>query len=387
MNIKPYTKKDGKTYYYFRAYNGIDDLTGKQKQIKRKGFKSYKDAQLAYLKYIEKGDSKERKDSSRLTYKDVYLEWTKVYETQVRESSYILVTSAIERHVLPVIGHILIQKIDHSIAQRLMDKISGLYDEPRKMKSNIDLVFKYAIRMDYIEKSPMSLVVIQKKNEIKEFENYYDTDELNTFLAALDSAQPMWRMYFYLIAMTGIRRGEALALEWADIDFENKVIRINKTLSKAKTKAVVAPPKTASSYRLISISEDVIEELQRYKTAIKQHKKLVFPNTKNEHITLSQPQKKLDAILAGTDLKRLTVHGLRHTHCCLLFEAGASIAQVQQRLGHSDVTTTLEIYNHVTKKKEKEVAELFAGYLFHNQKQDTKQDTIGHENAVIYEKL
>ena len=77
----------------------------------------------------------------------------------------------------------------------------------------------------------------------------------------------------------------------------------------------------------------------------------------------TKPNQKLDRILKKNELKRITVHGLRHTHCSLLFEAGLPIQEVKERLGHSDIKTTMNIYTHVTKKAKEKSAEKFAAYI------------------------
>jgi site-specific recombinase XerD len=90
---------------------------------------------------------------------------------------------------------------------------------------------------------------------------------------------------------------------------------------------------------------------------------LIFPNTKNEFMSPTKPDKVLEKIIQRNDLKRITVHGFRHSHCSILFEAGASIKEVQDRLGHSDIKVTMNIYAHVTEKAKEKTAEKFAKYV------------------------
>ncbi|MGE7810518.1 tyrosine-type recombinase/integrase [Lysinibacillus capsici] len=92
-------------------------------------------------------------------------------------------------------------------------------------------------------------------------------------------------------------------------------------------------------------------------------KQLIFSNSKNEFIQLGQIQKWMYSVQNKHSLKRVTPHGLRHTHCSLLFEAGATIKEVQDRLGHTDVKTTMDIYTHVTKKAKEGAIQKFVTYL------------------------
>ncbi|WP_373843125.1 tyrosine-type recombinase/integrase [Bacteroides heparinolyticus] len=361
MTLTPYKKKDGKTYYMLKAYNGIDPKTGKPNYICRRGFKTSKDAHLAYSKIIAQ---KSIKTNEKLTYQDVYEMWMDEHKTQVKESTLKTDITKFERHILPTIGHYLIDKITHKDMQAAVNKWAESVERVGKIKTAAGAVFRYAIEHEYLDKNPLSLVKVPKKHKEKPFENYLDRDELQVFLDAVDKYLPeMWSTFLHLIAMTGIRRGEALALEWRDIDFERGTLDVNKTLSKAFKKAVISSTKTKASNRTITLGQTILDRLKAYKSVCTSDT-LVFPNTCGKHITMSQPQKKTALVCKKAGIKSVTPHGLRHTHCCLLFEAGASIAQVQQRLGHSDSKITLEIYNHVTRGKVRETAEIFENYIF-----------------------
>lgn len=94
-----------------------------------------------------------------------------------------------------------------------------------------------------------------------------------------------------------------------------------------------------------------------------QPKQLVFSNAVNEYILPTKTRKWILHVQKKYKLGTITTHGLRHTHCSLLFEAGASLKEVQDRLGHSDVQTTMNIYAHVTKKAKEVAIQKFASYI------------------------
>ncbi|MDO4800256.1 MAG: tyrosine-type recombinase/integrase [Bacillota bacterium] len=360
MQITSYKKKDGKTYYAIRVYLGTDPKTGKERKVMKKGFSSRKDAQLAYHAIVAQD---ERKESGQLTFREVYEEWLTDYRTKVKESTLKFSEAKLRLHILPYIGGMYIGEITRQDAQRMMDRWSKEFASPGKVRAVAVQVFNFAKEQEYIDRCPFDTVKTPRNQKSKTFENYYDRDQLRCFLAALDQfAPPLWRAYFYTLALTGMRRAEALALDWSDIDFSAKTIRINKAVSKKFIKAEISSPKTAASNRTISIGDDLIAILLEYRGEAARTG-LIFPNSKSEPITLSLPTMKMNAILKKAGLPHLTPHGLRHTHCCLLFEAGASIAQVQHRLGHADVKITLEVYNHITRQREVEVPNLLSNYL------------------------
>lgn len=162
-----------------------------------------------------------------------------------------------------------------------------------------------------------------------------------------------------------------MALTWADIDFHQNTLSVNKNVAILARKQYISTTKTTSSEREISIDVETINILKKWKLAQKQillsrgippekdSKQLIFSNTKNKLLTHSLLGKKLKEY----DSIDISPHGFRHTHASLLFEAGATIKQVQERLGHSDIKTTLNIYAHVTKDAEKDIGNNFLKYM------------------------
>lgn len=299
---------------------------------------------------------------------------TSTFEQQIdiikkhgKESSLKADIGKFEHHILPSIGSYLIREITHKDMQKAVNDWAETLEQANKVKTAAGYVFRYAMLHGYIEKNPLELVKTPKKHKEKPFENYLDFDELRLFLKTADEIlSEKWSMFLHLLAFTGLRRGEALALEWSDIDFALGTLSVTKNLSKAFEKAVISSTKTQAGKRTISLGKTILDRLRAYRDTCRSDV-LVFPNSNGEHITLSQPQRKTALVCEKAGIKHITPHGLRHTHCCLLFEAGASIAQVQQRLGHSDSKITLEVYNHVTRGKVKEAAEIFEN-SFHNTK-------------------
>ncbi|MFJ8064806.1 site-specific integrase [Psychrobacillus sp. NPDC096426] len=172
---------------------------------------------------------------------------------------------------------------------------------------------------------------------------------------------------FRLLAFTGGRKGEVLALTWEDINFIEKTIRFNKTLAKTEhSNKYVQTPKTAHSKRFISVDDKTLDVLERWKkTQAKllltygintnfnsKQPILVFTDKRalNDYHFTIYPNEKLKAILRKYELPSITVHGLRHTHATLLFEARTSIKEVQERIGHIDIRTTMNVYALVTQK-------------------------------------
>ncbi|MGS5514528.1 site-specific integrase [Clostridioides difficile] len=172
---------------------------------------------------------------------------------------------------------------------------------------------------------------------------------------------------------TGMRKGEVLGLFWEDIDLENNIIKIRRNLVRKKdSNFELAPPKTNSSIRDIKIGDTLSKILKDEKLNQKKQKvKIGKWYKKTEYNWVCR--KKDGSFVTHGDIdmaiaiinKDLNIdfnfHCLRHTHATLLLENGANIKDIQKRLGHSKITTTMDTYSHVTHKMESETVNILEG--------------------------
>lgn len=378
--IEQYTKKDGSTAWLFQAYLGVDPATGKEKRTTRRGFKSKKEASTVLSRLKHEIDQKGFLKQEVYTFREVYEIWLPQYKQTVKESSYWKTTRLFEHHILPLFSDLRIDKIDVPYCQKAVDKWfnDGLKGYKLIFRYTAK-VFKLAYNMDIIASDPTTKVTYPIKREtavIKKLPNFYDKQELELFFDCLvKEDNDKFTALFRTLAFSGARIGELLALEWHDIDFKGNTLSINKTITRGENnRLMVDVPKTHSSIRLISMDNKTMSLLKAWKsTQAKNYlmlgyntsskEQLVFSNAKNQYINTGKVYKVYIKVVNKYELKKITIHGFRHTHCSLLFEAGASVKEVQDRLGHSDIQTTMNIYAHVSKKAKDSTAERFANYL------------------------
>lgn len=371
--IKKYTKKDGSTAYMFQAYLGVDPLTGKKKRTTRRGFKTQKEAKfaLAQLQLEIESNSFSKQDYS--TFKEVYELWFANYKHTVKESSAQRVQYLFKNQILPKFGHMRINKINTAVCQKIVNEWNE-ENAPTRLRSYTKKIFTYAMSINIISSNPMDNILIPRKiNPQKvEKENFLDRYQLKEFLLLVKQQEPI-NIYamLHVLAYTGLRKGELAALTWNDIDFTNQTLSVTKTGYYLNGNPYITSTKTNKSTRIISVDNSTISLLKQWKLEQKKFllsrgipikpdkKQLIFSNDNNNLIYNAF----LNEILRKYPQYNITPHGFRHTHASLLFEAGASIKQVQERLGHTNINTTLEIYTHVTKKAEKESAEKFLKYM------------------------
>lgn len=378
MYIKSY-EKAGKTFYLFQAYGPVDPATGKRARITRRGFTSQKEAELGYYKLKIQIESEGYKRPEKYTFQEVYDLWLQQYQNTVKESTLNKTITMFRCHILPIMGKYYIDMIKVTHAQDAVNTWFKAVKNFRIINNYAGLVFRHAMKLGIIKEDPTRLVTMPVKlDEVEEGEdelsNYFTREELNTYLGSIEGAQK-WSVFFRLLAFTGCRKGEALALTWKDISFKDSTVIISKTLTLGlENKLIIQPPKTKKSKRALSVDPETMEILKEWKAAQAKDmlklgfntlkpSQLVFTNLKNDYINPQRIGQKLEAFCKRAGLKVITPHGFRHTHCSLLFEAGASIKEVQDRLGHADIKTTMNIYAHVTEKKRDETALKFANYM------------------------
>lgn len=368
--IQQYTKKNGEKRFMFKVYLGVNPLTGKPQYTTRRGFKKIKEAEqiLARIKLaVSEGTfQKERAE----TFNDVYDLWIKQYGKTVQESTFVKTTSIFRNHILPAIGNYKISKININVCQECVDVCK--LKNTRNVKTYASKVFDFAIKREYIQKNPFALVEITNKSNTNQYEddeenddkpeNFYNREELINFLqCAKKDLDFKLYTFFQLLAWSGIRKGEALALTWKDIDFETNEIRIVKALSKGvENRLYLKPPKNGKN-RIVDMDPTTMSILKKWKIQQRQYlhllghntmqqTQLVFSNRNNNFIQPSSTNTWLKRVLTKNHLPYITTHGFRHTHCSLLFEAGCEKLVIKDRLGHKDFKTTLNVYAHVTKK-------------------------------------
>lgn len=373
--IKKYIKNDGSQAYMFQAYLGVDPLSGKKRRTTRRGFRTAKEAKLALAQLQLEIDKQGFVKQNCSTFKELYELWYAQYKNTVKPVTAERTVGLFNNYILPSFGSMRLDKITLNFCQDTVNQWSKEYKNFSLVKSYTQNILDFAIRQKIITENPMRLIVMPRKEQVysnEEFkEKFLDKDQLKAFL---EDAKQKLKFNEYLIyrvlAFTGIRKGELYALTWNDLDMKQQTLSITKTSTYTNRQYSVTPPKTKQSIRVISIDPITLSELKNWKSKQKEwlfsygHKQkqdseqLIFCRTNGEVYS----HKKINWLLDKID-STITPHSFRHTHASLLFESGATIKEVQTRLGHSNAKTTLDIYTHVTKSAEKESINKLANYL------------------------
>lgn len=381
--FKQYEKKNGSKAWQFQTYLGSDPITGKPIKTTRRNFKTKKEAQLALSRLqVDFNNQNNQLNTQSITFKQLYDLWLEQYRLKVKPSTVATARRFIEDYCLQYFGNLQVRKISVPYCQKIVNKWHSEYKQYHYFRKVVGQVLQFGIQMELIESNPMRKTLLPRRKEVETFPNFYTKQQLEKFFACLNehieaSGRTSTKLlaFFRLLAFTGMRKSEALSLQWKDIDFMKKRVTIGKTLALDENKTIIIQePKTKNSQRIITLDKITLKILKEWRINQKEWylnfgyntsspNQFLFTNKFNELYYPQAPNDWLYHILEKYDLPKITLHGFRHTHASLLFESGASIKEVQERLGHKDVKTTMNIYAHVTPEKIEETGERFANYV------------------------
>ena len=211
-----------------------------------------------------------------------------------------------------------------------------------------------AVKERLIVRNPTNGTTVPKNNYPDK--QVLDDGQLERFLGMIE-AYPDWRDFFYTECMTGLRRGEICGLKWSDIDFENRRLRVERSLSAVTNgKIQIGETKTGAGKRTIVLPPTLAALLaKRKENALNEW---VFYNPRNPNLPMNPAAayQKLHTILKNAELPRIRFHNLRHTFATMALENGMDIKTLSAMIGHVSAETTLNIYSHITDTMQQQAA-------------------------------
>lgn len=340
-----YKDKERGTYFFVVRVRQFD---GTQKQVKRRGFKTKKEAREAEAKMLV-----EKETNSNLTFAQVadsYFDW---YCQRRKQSSIVTIQNAIYNHLIPEFGKVKIDQITARHVMNYQNKIINKYsaDSLKKIHTVLSSIFNFSIKFHELTNNP-ARVAGNFELESNKRMDYWEFDEFQQFIEKVDNL--LYDAFFSTLYYSGARKGELLALTWEDVNFTEKTIHINKTEYNRQ----ITKPKTKASNRIILLPTLVIHLLKKLKehatvTATVKKDYVVFGESYTSVATTTLDER-YNKYVAAAGIKRILLHEFRHSHASYLINKGVSPLVVAQRLGHSDVATTLNTYSHLYPSKQLE---------------------------------
>lgn len=351
-------------------------------EISKSGFKTKKEAQK-YAREREMMDPTELK-GSQMNLGSYLLEWLNTYVVGKRKLNTVKTyRNAIKKHIIPELGNLKLGEIKPIRYQKFLDSIieNGYATETAKrVHTPFRLALEQAVLNGYISKNPAAHAKIHNK-KIEKLK-YLDPSLVPKVLEFLYERDYGLGIYFECLYESGMRKGECSALEMDDIDWSENALRIDDSYNYNATKKEkkLDGVKTKSSERFIVMRKDFMKKLKTYVKYRIEKRQLIgnMYNTENNFVfgrddgtpfPKSTLYNAFKSALEHVGYEKLPIHSTRHTHAVMYLESGATMKEIQERLGHKSIQVTSDIYSHVTRKMESKSVEKFDKYI-KNQKKE-----------------
>ncbi|HFI0337059.1 TPA: site-specific integrase [Streptococcus suis] len=286
-----------------------------------------------------------------------YANWLRIYkEGAIREVTLKKYRMTLQ-WLIRLAPNLLLEDLNRIRYQELINSYAKTHERQTTMDFHHQLkgAILDAVDEGIIERDPTRKVIIKGRLPRKKKPKYLNQFELHQLIQELRLGEELnWDWLILLIAKTGIRFSEALALTTQDFDFHRQLLTIDKTWNY-KGDGGFLPTKNKSSIRKIQLDWQTSTQFAN----LLQHTQpddLLF--VKKERIYNSTINAILEKRCLSANLPVITIHALRHTHASILLFAGVSIASVARRLGHASITTTQKTYLHIIRELENQDVDL-----------------------------
>ncbi|MGU9083454.1 tyrosine-type recombinase/integrase [Clostridium perfringens] len=375
--MKGSTRKRGSSWSY---YFNIGKIDGKPKKKEKGGFRTKAEAEAALRQAIKEFEAcGEVFEATELSVKDYFNYWFKNYvQINCKLGTQRYYRQILDNHIFPYFDEYKLKQLKPATLQKFLNykMMNGM---SKSSVSNfygvLSGALKYAVYpCNYLKENPMTYVSMPKYDEkVKEATDLkiITLEEFDRIIARFPKGSSLY-IPLQIAFHTGMRGGEVAALLWENVDLEAKTITVKYTLNEVPGPTgpsfELGTPKTKSSYRTITIGQTLIDILLEHKAWQednrtkygKWYKDSAFVCTKKNGDPVTTNTYKYMNRVVNYELQiKFSMHSLRHTHATLLLEGGANIKDIQKRLGHSKLATTMDTYSHVTDKMKNNTVDIF----------------------------
>ena len=370
-------EKRGKNSYRLTVSEGFD-LNGKPMIHRKTVHGTKKDAEVELAKFVTEVQNGLVIDGKSLEFSEFTEIWKRDYGSkELAPSTYKRYCRMLETRLLPYFGHFYINKIKPTDIMKFYDLLEKDTQLVRKKGNNgsktkkplsgktilehhrlLRAMLHKAVYWQLIVANPAERVQPPKARKPKR--RSYDDEQTKILLENLEllpSEDTKYKVAIILTVFTGVRLGELMGLEWQDVDFKNGIISINRSSQYLADMGVFTKvPKTESSIREIAIPEFIISLLKEYKLWYEEQKSVygelwtdsdrLFVQADGKPMHPTTISKWFVKYVGQIGLPVINFHGLRHTNASLLVAQNIDIAVISARLGHAQISTTLDFYVH-----------------------------------------
>jgi integrase len=387
MSTRGHVRKHGPGWQAI-AYLGRDPLTGKAK-FARKTHRTKREAHRWLTAVYSKIDRDAFVDPNRTTVAEYMRTWLVRATRDLRPSTIPAYEIAVEKHVIPRIGALPLQKLTPQQLTSLYDELleSGRCNgkgglSARTVRFTHSIVRKAlaeAVDLQLLERNPAETAkppkVTTTERAARASRRYWTADSVRRFLVHVRTHR--LQAAFHLATTTGMRRGEVLGLRWSDVDLDNERLSVVQTLLAPRYVLTLGEPKSERGRRSIDLDEGTVAVLREHRKRQAEERlafgpgwgehpladDLVFRQADGSPVVPHLFSLAFTQAVKNAKLPPIRLHDLRHTHIALLGEAGVPPKVIQERVGHHSAGFTLDNYGGTFPAQHEEAARRFAALL------------------------
>lgn len=289
---------------------------------------------------------------------DYYERWIEVYKDGAVRGITMKKYRVTHSWIKKLVPNLKLKDLDRIEYQKLLNTYARTHEKQTTMDFHHQIkgAILDAVDEGLIEKNPTRKAIIKGRSPRPKKPKYLNQFQLQTLIASLDLGDSVnWDYFILLVAKTGMRFSEALAITPDDFDFRNQSVTVSKTWDY-KNSSGFAPTKNQSSVRKIQIDWQTVMQFASLTKGLPLEEPIFFERGKK--VYNSTINNRLERHCRKCDIPVISIHGLRHTHASLLLFAGVSTLSVARRLGHSSINTTQKTYLHIIQELENKDVDL-----------------------------
>lgn len=364
-----FIRKRSKNYIVYLEYKDKD--SGKKIQKNMGSFEKKRDASKKLNELKDSIFNDELTLPNAINIEHFLMDFLEKYKVNLSITTYNCYFRICKKYLIPMLGSYKLEELKPIHLQNYIDDLTGIL-APQTIKIHINilnLALKKAYRLRMIRENIVDCVEIPR---IKKFKNNIYNKENMIKLLEVCKGTPL-ELHIYLASGLGLRISEILGLTWDNIDFSENTITINKITVRNKSSVILKNPKTESSERTISAPNEIMIMLKNHKRRqvekklkgeFKNNMNLLFFDKNENPIAQDVLSKKFNKFLKENNLEHIRFHDLRHSHVTLLIDSKVPIKVISERVGHSNINTTLNIYAHALKEMDSEASDKISETLF-----------------------
>lgn len=349
----------------------LPSLDGKRKTMRRGGYATKREAQAELKKVHERVDSSVKTDD-RETVAAYLTKWLSEKRHSLKPRTHFGYSEFVTKRIIPHLGTIRLEQLRHEHVVRFVDTLIEEGRGPSTIKSILAVLrsaLSDAVRNKRLTHNPAQHVQAPAYRAPER--NPWTASQAAQFLdhAAPDRLAPL----FELLIGTGLRRGEVLALQWEDVDLDNRILRVRRSVTDVKGQLVVGTPKTRASAGWVGLSTRMVTVFERQRAIQGQERalwgeayeddNLVFARENGAMLRPEYVLKRFHAMSEAAGLPLVRLHDLRHLAASLMLQNGVPLPLVSKTLRHSQVSITADLYGHLSPEAAHAAADALGGVL------------------------